>query len=105
MWLVFAFLENMRITNFSVLDKEFIHIYDSDISGKKLCQKPSLRTGLVWRAWDASKTHWKVTLGYKRKDKMTFDQTGTEKFGVLKILSLCLRNSFQHPFHYNIFMG
>ena len=31
---VAALLENMRITNFSVLDKEFIHIYDSDISGK-----------------------------------------------------------------------
>ena len=33
---VAALLENMRITNFSVLDKEFIHIYDSDISGKAL---------------------------------------------------------------------
>ena len=33
---VAALLENMRITNFSVLDKEFIHIYDSDISGKTL---------------------------------------------------------------------
>lgn len=31
-----ALLENMRITHFSVLDKEFIHIYDSDISGKVL---------------------------------------------------------------------
>ena len=34
--IVAALLENMRITNFSVLDKEFIHIYDSDISGKAL---------------------------------------------------------------------
>lgn len=33
---IVALLENMRITNFSVLDKEFIHIYDSDISGKAL---------------------------------------------------------------------
>ena len=29
-------LENMRIKDFSVLDKEFIHIYDSDVSGKAL---------------------------------------------------------------------
>ena len=34
--IVAALLENTRITNFSVLDKEFIHIYDSDISGKAL---------------------------------------------------------------------
>ncbi len=31
-----ALLEQMGITNFSVLDKEFIRIYDSDISGKDL---------------------------------------------------------------------
>ena len=31
-----ALLQNMRIKDFSVLDKEFIHIYDSDISGRAL---------------------------------------------------------------------
>lgn len=31
-----ALLEEMGITNFSVLDREFIHIYGSDISGKTL---------------------------------------------------------------------
>ena len=31
-----ALLEKMGITNFSVLDKEFIRIYDSSVSGKAL---------------------------------------------------------------------
>lgn len=31
-----ALLEKMGLTGFSVLDKEFIRIYDSDISGKAL---------------------------------------------------------------------
>ncbi len=31
-----ALLENMGIKAFRVLDKEFIHIYDPDISGKAL---------------------------------------------------------------------
>ena len=39
-------LEQMDITNFSVLDQEFIRIYDSNISGK-VCQKPSLKVVLV----------------------------------------------------------
>ena len=81
---VAALLENMRITNFSVLDKEFIHIYDSDIS-VKLCQKPSLRTGLVWRAWDASKTHWKISFSslQRRKNEMThLIKLELKKFGI-----------------------
>lgn len=78
---VAALLENMRITNFSVLDKEFIHIYDSE----KLCQKPSLRTGLVWRAWDASKTHWKISFSslQRRKNEMThLIKLELKKFGI-----------------------
>lgn len=81
---VAALLENMRITNFSVLDKEFIHIYDSDISGKAL-SKPSLRTGLVWRAWDASKTHWKISFSslQRRKNEMThLIKLELKKFGI-----------------------
>lgn len=81
---VAALLENMRITNFSVLDKEFIHIYDSDISGKAL-SKASLRTGLVWRAWDASKTHWKISFSslQRRKNEMThLIKLELKKFGI-----------------------
>ena len=51
----------------------------------KLCQKPSLRTGLVWRAWDASKTHWKISFSslQRRKNEMThLIKLELKKFGI-----------------------
>lgn len=64
-----ALIEGMGIKNFSVLDKEFIRISDSDVSGKH-CQKPSLRMVLVWRALGANKTHWKISFPAYRRGKM-----------------------------------
>lgn len=64
-----ALLEGMGIKNFSVLDKEFIRIYDSDVSGKS-CQKPSLRMVLVWRASAANKTHWKISFSSLQRGKI-----------------------------------
>ena len=50
-----ALLEQMGIANFSVLDKEFIRIYDPDISGKVL-SKALLENGVglesLWRKQD-----------------------------------------------------
>ena len=44
--------------------------------------------------------------GILLKHTIPFDQTGTEKiwYCTKYYLYVC-RNSFQHPFHYNIFMG
>ena len=55
------------------------------VQRKKLCQKPSLRTGLVWRAWDASKTHWKISFSslQRRKNEMThLIKLELKKFGI-----------------------
>lgn len=80
---VAALLENMRITNFSVLDKEFIHIYDSDISGKTL-SKAIIENGIglesMGRKQDTLEDFFPAYRGGKWDD--TFDQTGTEKFGI-----------------------
>lgn len=105
---VLALLENMRITNFSVLDKEFIHIYDSDILGKAL-SKAIIENGIGLESMGRKQTHWKISFSslQRRKNEMThLIQTGTEKFGIAQnIIFMFVAILFQHPFHYNIFMG
>ena len=89
---VAALLENMRITNFSVLDKEFIHIYDSDISGKAL-SKAIIENGIGLESMGrkqvmilgASKTHWKISFSslQRRKNEMThLIKLELKKFGI-----------------------
>lgn len=104
---VAALLENMRITNFSVLDKEFIHIYDSDISGKAL-SKAIIENGIglesMGRKQDTLEDFFSSL--QRRKNEMTHLIKMELKNLVLhKILSLCLLQFFSASFSLQYLYG
>ena len=82
---VAALLENMRITNFSVLDKEFIHIYDSDISGKAL-SKAIIENGIGLESMGRKQGHTGKSFFsslQRRKNEMThLIKLELKKFGI-----------------------
>ena len=81
---VAALLENMRITNFSVLDKEFIHIYDSDISGKAL-SKAIIENGIGLESMGRKQDTLKISFSslQRRKNEMThLIKLELKKFGI-----------------------
>ena len=94
-------LENMRIKDFSVLDKEFIHIYDSDVSGKAL-SKAIIENGIglesMGRKQDTLEDFF-FQLTRRKNDMAHLIKLELKKFGIARDIYLYVcRNPFSASF-------